>query len=406
MTTPINVLFTHYGDEWIRGSETLLLDLLRGLDKTLVRPVVWCNGAAMADEARAAGYPTIRSDFRHALDYSSPRPSLSHYLGLVRKCRALCREHGIQVLHSNSAAPVQWLVPAGRSERLPVLAHLHIDYLRRSRYVLLLHAATLAVGVSRQVVEGLIADRMALDRTRVIYNGIDLARLRRSPVDLRKSLGIAHDAFVVTTAGSLIARKGHDVLIRAFHSMQSEQPKSHLLIPSDGPERQALQALAASLGIAEQVHFLGYVDDITRLYEAADVFALASRGDAFGLVLAEAGSFSLPSVSTRVGGIPEVIVDGETGILVPPDDVAAFSHALARLRSDPALRKDMGDAAAARVGRLFTVARMARQFEEAYADLVSIPSSKLGWTSGLRSLRPYGQLVVTAGRRRKPRYEN
>lgn len=393
MTAPLPILFTHYGDDWIRGSETLLLDLLGALDKNLVRPLVWCNGAEMAKAARGAGYITYHNEFRYAFDYSSPRPSASHFWRLVRTCRALCREHGIRVLHANSGAPAQWLVPAGLSQRLPVLTHLHIDYLRRSRYVLLLHATTLVVGVSRQVTDGLIADGMSPGRTRVIYNGIDFARLGRSKADLRAAQGIPPNAFVVATAGSLIARKGHDVLIRSFHALPSGPVPPHLIIPSSGPEREALQALTASLGIAERVHFLGYIDDVVQVYQAADVFALASRGDAFGLVLAEAGYFGLPVVSTRVGGIPEVVLDEQTGLLTSPDDVPAFSSALARLMADPALRARLGAAAMARVEATFTVEKMALQFEEAYATLAAMPAAQLGWGAAMRKLRPYAQLL-------------
>jgi glycosyltransferase involved in cell wall biosynthesis len=405
MSKPINVLFTHYGDEWIRGSETVLLDLLGALNQDRVRPVVWCNGAAMAEAVADAGYPVIRDEFHHALDYSSPTPNLSVFRGLVRKCKALCHEHDIQVLHANSAAPVQWLVPAGFSERLPVLAHLHIDYLRRSRYVLLVHAATRIVGVSRQVNDTFVADGVASERLQVIYNGVDFARLGRSPVDLRATLRISPDAFVITTAGSLIERKGHDILLRAFHEVGSGPQSPHLLIPSDGPERKPLEALAKSLDIAERVHFLGYVDDITQLYQAADAFALASRGDAFGLVLAEAGHFGLPVVSTRVGGIPEVIAHGETGLLVPPDNVAAFSAALNTLMFDVALRKRMGDAAVTRVDQLFSAERMARQFEDTYTELAALPAAALGWGSFMRRLRPYGKLLSNAGRKQGPRYD-
>jgi L-malate glycosyltransferase len=389
---PIPVLFTHFGDEWFRGSETALLDLLSALDRERIRPVVWCNASEMAAAASSAGYPTHRSDFRHFFDYSSPRPNPSYLLGLVRTCRALCRTYGIRVLHANSGAPAQWLIPTGFGARLPVLVHLHSNYFRRSRYVLLLHRATLAVGVSRQVVNDLLADGMAPARTRVIYNGINVARLKRSATDLKALLNIPPGAFVIATTGSLITGKGHDVLIRAFARLSAE-PMPHLLILGDGPERNALEALVGSLGIAARVHFLGYIRDFVEVYQAADLFALASRGDAFGLVLAEAGHFGLPSVSTRVGGIPEVIAHEETGLLVPPDDVTAFSSALERLMGDKALRARFGSAAAARVEAMFTVDRMARQFEEAYADLAAIPAAQLGWRGATRELLPYLRLI-------------
>jgi len=403
VTNPISVLFTHFGDEWIRGSEILLLDLLGALDKNKIRPIVWCNGADMAQACRNAGYLTYHDEFRHMFDYGSPKPSARHFLGLVKKCRALCRENDIRVLHANSLAPAQWLGPAGMAEQIPVLAHLHIDYLRRSRYALLLHAATLIVGVSRQVIDGPLEDGIPPERTRVIYNGIDFARLGDSKKDLRRALGISPKAPVIATTGSLIRRKGHDVLIRAFQALPPISVPPHLLIPSGGAELNSLRELAIALGVAERVHFLGYVDDVVPVYKAADIFALASRGDAFGLALAEAGHFGLPAVSTRVGGIPEVVLHGQTGLLTPADDVAAFTSALAQLIDDPALRSRIGAAAAKRVEENFTADRMARKFEEAYAELAALPKEQLGWIqSARRLLGPYSRL--RSSRSAQPRY--
>jgi glycosyltransferase involved in cell wall biosynthesis len=259
--------------------------------------------------------------------------------------------------------------------------------------VLLLHEASLIVGVSGQVNEGLLEDGLAAKRIRVIYNGIDFGRLGRSSTCLRKVLGIPADAFVIATAGSLIARKGHDVLIRAFRQLLPGSQAPHLIIFGDGPDRAVLEGLVRTLDLNARVHFLGHVDDVSQLYQAADVFALASRGDAFGLVCAEAGHFGLPAVSTRVGGIPEVIVHNETGFLVSPGDVEAFARALSLLMADTKLRAQMGQAAAARVNRLFTAERMAREFEEAYTILSAVPKSQLGWISALRRLRPYAKIV-------------
>src|SRR6478752_1790588 len=104
---PLTVLFTHYGEDWIMGSEILLLDLLAALNKDKVHPIVWCNSSAMAKACREAGHLTYQDDFQHMFDYGSPRPSAAHFLGLVHKARALCREHRVQVLHSNSLAPTQ-----------------------------------------------------------------------------------------------------------------------------------------------------------------------------------------------------------------------------------------------------------------------------------------------------------
>lgn len=378
-TGPMPILFTHFGDQWIRGSETLLLDLMAHLDPARFRPVVWCNGIDMADACRAAGYQTHRTDFAYYFDAGSPRFSPGTYAALVREGTALARQHGIRILHANSAVPAQWMLPVARTLRLPLLSHLHIDYLRRSRYAMLLHQADLIVGVSRQVLDDFLGDGVPDTRTRVIYNGIDFARLDQRPgKDLRPLLGIPAGTTLIGAAGSLIRRKGHDVLIRALGLLTGEQAL-HLLIASDGPEREALQRLTAELGLSGRVHFLGYHDDITDVYESCDVMVLASRADAFGLVLAEAGYSRRPVVATRVGGIPEVVVDGETGLLVPPDDPQALAGALQRLVDDKALRERLGAAGRVCAQTRFSVQRMAADFGDAYGRLAAQPRAALGW---------------------------
>lgn len=393
---PIPVLFTHFGDPWLRGSERLLLDLVTHLDPARVRPIVWCNGAAMAEASEAAGIATIRSPFAYYLDHDSPRPDPGRYAAMIREGIGLVRAHGIRVLHANSAAPSQWMQPVARATRLPLLAHLHIDYLRRARYACLLHHATLLVGVSHQVVADFIRDGMAQERTRVIYNGVDRARFAVPPgSDLRAELGIPAGAVVVAAIGSLIRRKGHDVVLRAVALLPAPLDV-RLLLVSDGPERGTLERLADELGLAGRVHFLGHRDDVSGVFRATDIVALASRGDAFGLVLAEAGFCSLPVVATAVGGIPEVVEAGETGLLVPLDDVQAFADALARLAADPALRRTLGEAAHRRCERLFSVEAMAASFQSTYEELAGLPRARLGW-SGLRtSLAPYRRLLGRA----------
>jgi glycosyltransferase involved in cell wall biosynthesis len=376
---PLPVLFTHFGDQWIRGSETLLLDLLRYLDRSRIQPIVWCNGAEMADVCRQSGYVTHQTDFEYYLDAGSPPFNFRKYSALVREAKEIARRHGVRVLHANSAAPTQWLVPAARSLKLPLLTHMHIDYLRRSRFALLLHQADLLVGVSAQVLEGPIADGVPQSRTQVIYNGIDFKRLTAEPAtNLRAALGIPADVLTVGAVGSLIRRKGHDLLIRAMAAMAGEKAP-HLLVASDGPEREPLKKLAAELGVSNRVHFLGYHDPILDLYETSDVIALASRADAFGLVLAEAGYCRRPVVATRVGGIPEVIVHEKTGLLVPPDNVEELVKAFSRLAENPDWRRALGEGGYARAVNVFSAQRMAAEFHETYERLAGTPRQNLGW---------------------------
>lgn len=399
---PIPVLFTHYGEQWFRGSERLLLDLVTHLDPARVRPIVWCNGAEMAAAAADAGIHTYRTDFDYYFDYRSPRFDARRYWSFVREGIHLVRKHDIQVLHANSAAPNQFLVPVARSTRLPLLAHLHIDYLRRARYACLLHMSTCVVGVSAHVVKDFIRDGMAPQRICVVYNGVDFARFDTPESgDVRRQLGIPTDAVVVLAVGSLIRRKGQDLLIEALRQL-APLHDVHLLIASDGPERISLDRLTQELGLQARVHFLGFYDNLPDLYRASDIVALASRADAFGLVLAEAGYFSRPVVATDVGGIPEVIDDRITGLLVAPGDPGALADALSHLILCPDYRMALGRAAKQRIEQKFSVGQMVARFQELYEDLAQMPRAQLGWRGLHSNISPYLSLFGVGPRRAEP----
>jgi glycosyltransferase involved in cell wall biosynthesis len=392
----IPVLFTHYGDEWFRGSEQLLLDLMKNLDRNRFEPILWCNSIAMADAGRLAGITTYSAPFEFYFDYNSPRFSLSRYRSLVRQGVSIVRRHNVLVLHANSAAPNQWLVPVARGNQLPLLTHLHIDYLRRGRYTLLLHQADLVVGVSEQVVQSLRHDGMAASRVKVIYNGIDFNRLTERPAaELRTTLGVPADAMLVGAAGSLIPRKGYDLLLRALGRLSGTPP--HLVIAGSGPEEAALRDLTVDLGLVDRVHFLGYRRDVADLYASCDIFAGPSRAESFGLVFAEAGYFRRAVVATRVGGIPEVVADGETGLLVPAGDIDAFAAALGRLAADRDLRQRLGEAGRRRAETRFSAPRMASDFAAEYVRLAGLPRAGLGWDSLPGRATPYFRMLKPRG---------
>jgi glycosyltransferase involved in cell wall biosynthesis len=365
----LSILFTHYGDAWLRGSERILLDLTANLDRSRFMPIVWCNGGPVADELRRAGVPVYETDFASFFGYDGPSFSLPRYLSFVTTGLRLIRRHKVALIHCNGAAPHQWLLPVAWWSGLPLVAHLHAEYLRRERFVTFLHQATRIAGVSNCVLREFLADGVPPERCQVIHNGIDFGRLRpERDGSLRDRLGIGRGAIVIASLGSLVERKGMDLLIRALAGMR--EIEAHLLIGGEGPERGALAQLAQKLGVASRVHFLGYCADISPVYAAADIAALASRAESFGLALAEAGYFGLPVVSHRLPGISEVVLDGKTGLLVPMEDVAAMTAALRHLSTDHIERTRLGEAARSHVRNQFSLRRMVAEFESLYGALV------------------------------------
>ena len=394
---PATILFTHFGDDWIRGSERCLLDLLTHIDRDQFNPVVWCNSGIMADTVRGLGITAYRSDFSLLLGWRSPRFDIRTFAAQVKQGMRLVDEHGVKLLHNNSGAPNQWMSLVARSRGLPSLVHLHARYPLRDRITLGLHQTPMCVGVSQPVIETLLEDGIPRQHTRVIANGIDTQRLDRQPdINLRRQLNLNSDDFLIATTGSLIRRKGIDLIIDALSRLLAQGLPAHLAVIGEGPEREPLQQQIRQLGIGSHVHLLGEQTSIAGLLRgSADLFVSGAREEVFGLVLAEAGLAGLPVIAPAVGGIPDVVADGQTGLLVPPEDAKALAGAIRKLYHAPRLRTRMGLAGRRRVNRHFTIERNVDRFERLYHRMLNDPAMHAGWLSHW----PYRQALPKVTRR-------
>ena len=195
----------------------------------------------------------------------------------------------------------------------------------------------------------------------MVPGGVTLPRRAPSRQEARRRMGLPPGAFLVATAARLVVSKGVADLIEGLARVPAPSASLGLLVAGDGPERAALEALAEEK-IGGRVWFLGHLDEMQDFYAAADVFALVSYGESFGLVFVEAASYGLPSVGTDVGGIPEVVLHGRTGFLVPPHDPDRIAAALGFLRDDPVVRGLMGEAARERAQAEFTEGLMADRY--------------------------------------------
>lgn len=373
MSTPAPILLTHFGEDWLRGSERCLLDLLTHLDRDRFQPLVWCNSPVMAEAVTALAVPVVQSRFPVLFGWQAPRFDLAGYRRLLAEGQQLIEQHRIELLHANSAAPCQWLVPLARRNRIPLLAHLHARYLLRDRLTLRLHGVDLAVGVSKPVLEGLVADGMADERIRRVTNGIDVARLdAQAPSALRERLGVPAGAPLLASVGSLIPRKGIDLLLHALVRVREAGFPAHLLVVGEGPERSNLESLREHLGLTPCVHFVGECSEPAGLLRSGvDLLVSGAREEVFGLVLAEAGSVGLAAVAPRVGGIVEVIEHGKTGVLVEPNSAPALADGILWLLVDPDRARAMGVAARTRVLQCFTAQANAQALQGCYHQLLN-----------------------------------
>jgi glycosyltransferase involved in cell wall biosynthesis len=187
-------------------------------------------------------------------------------------------------------------------------------------------------------------------RVEVIYNAVDWSALgtTTSRVEMRAALGVPADAHVITIIARLTEQKAHGVLFDALERTAGLD-RAHLLVVGDGELRRPLEARVEGSSLAGRVHFLGARRDLGNLLAASDVFVMPSLWEGLPLSMVLAMGGALPVVATRVAGIPEIVKDGDTGLLVGPGDSAALGAALARLAADGALRARLGAAASAYV---------------------------------------------------------
>jgi glycosyltransferase involved in cell wall biosynthesis len=398
-TDPAPVLFVHSGQAWIRGSEQCLLDLVTHLDRRRFTPVVVCDSPVLADAARSAGAPVHQvSGWQFAA--TNWLPSREEVATMQR----IVQQHGIRLIHSNDTEPIKAILPVARQRRLPLLAHLHITIDESERRWSFLHQVALAVGVSEAAVAGLREDGFPPQRIVVVHNGVDPQRLEQGDATgLRVALGIRPEAIVFTTVGSLIPRKGMDVVLDAFERLSERRPGCRLLVCGEGGERARLEGQATAMRARRSVHFLGERRDVGAvLRDASDVFVSASREEAFPLTPLEAGYFGRPIVASDIPPHREFLdVERSGGILVPVDDAERFADAFERLAADFAARRELGEQVRNRVRSSFLAAQMVQRFEEIYAGLLAMPPERFGWVRGTtlpRSYLRWARQIVTAQR--------
>ena len=261
---------------------------------------------------------------------------------------------------------------AGRLAGVPVVATVHGKnyYAEAGRRIaamrLLPRLGASVVAVSNDIRDYLERE-LGVHPVRVIPNGIDVARYAgRDRAAARRALGIDPAARVIGAVGNLYAVKGHAVLLEAVAALRD--PRLQVVIAGRGAEEEALRRHAQALGLGERLHLLGFREDVPLLLAAFDIYALPSFSEGQSLALIEAMAAGLPIVASRVGGNPELIADGEHGLLAPPGDAPGLAAALRRLVAAPELARALGAAAAARARLEFSLEAMVRRYRMLYAE--------------------------------------
>jgi glycosyltransferase involved in cell wall biosynthesis len=319
----------------------------------------------------------------------------------VADVRNLVAQYDVRLIHTNDTDPIKAIIPAARRARIPIVAHLHIAIDEAERRWSMLHQVSFAVGVSRAALQGLLDDGFPAHRATVIYNGVDPTRLDRGDArSLRHELGIPDTAVVLTALGSLISRKGVDVILEAFEQLAGQRADCHLIFCGSGPERHSLETRVQAQSLGARVHFLGERRDAGAiLRDATDILVSASRQEAFPLNILEAAYFGRPVVASDIAPHREFIGNGGPGVLFASEDAASLAETLARLLSDPVRRQAMGRTGQAKIRDSHLVSHVVGRFDALYSDLLARPAREFGWVGASRWPASYTEwLSVTAGR--------
>jgi glycosyltransferase involved in cell wall biosynthesis len=332
-----------------------------------VEPIVGSvfGAEGLQDQIRGLGSSSFSLACRSAADY--PRRAVA----LAR----IVRDRNIDVVHGTEPIPACVGGAAGRIARrgLRVFHRQHLAFESRKLTGLSYAAAHLndvVLACSKASADYAVRlDRVSPSRTMVAYNGANELRpiAPEEAHQMRTSLRIGEGAHVVVSIARLDPVKGLDVLLDALPDLQRRIDAAvHVVLVGEGRERSALSAQAERLGIAQRVHLVGHQADVAPWIGIADVVAMPSRREAFGVAAAEAMSCGKPLVVARVGGLPEVVEDGLTGFIVEPESAADLAAGLGRILGDRGLAQSMGDAARRRFLALFTNRQMVQQWLRCY----------------------------------------
>ncbi|HEY2434199.1 MAG TPA: glycosyltransferase [Vicinamibacterales bacterium] len=359
------------------GLERLVCDLSVATARMGARVFVYC----LDEKGRLA--PALESE-GIAVKLVGRRAGLG--LGLIPRLRRLLLADKIDVLHTHGVDPMLYAGWAARLAGTPVRVHTQHDTMletkgwrHRLKFRLAGPAFHSVVAVSRMT-EQIVARHYRGRGLRTIANGIDVERFRVRTGAEDGERRTAGAGLVIGTVARLAPEKAIDSLIDAFSTVQRAIPNCRLVIVGDGPERESLHARVRELRLESRVEFAGHQQSVERFVRDFDLFVLPSRTEGIPLAMLEAMATGIPVVATAVGGVPEVIVNGESGVLVAPNDSLALSAALIRVLSDPTLRARLGESGAKQVRGSFSLASMAARYRALYhQDRVR------GWAAAVRS---------------------
>lgn len=358
----------------VGGTETQMVQVAQRLDPRIyhVKVATLRAGGPLTAQLHAAGIQTL--EFPKRLTFVS----FQAIYQLLRLAWYIHRKK-IEVVHAHHLGANLMAVPAAWLARAPVilsslrnLGHLPWYTPFRRRVMRLIYRLSTGVIANSEAVKRILVTefRVPPGRVHVLYNGVDYARFSQSRRDRRKlhpSLG-PEAKLIVNVANMHSAIKGHADLIEAARTVCASVPQAKFVLVGDGEQRPRLQEQVRKAGLGEFFLFLGQRKDIPEVFSCCDLFVLASHAEGLPNALLEAMAAGLPVVATGVGGVPEIIEDGISGLLVPPGNQTALAEAVLRALQDSRLRARLARAGQERVRKHFSLDRLLEDLNHLYTN--------------------------------------
>ncbi len=359
------------------GGKRVFYSLIKGLDRNLFRPVAACSPeGAYAEMLHNAGVElcTLNMDNRY-------NPFTIYRLAKIM------REESVTIVHSQGGGRSNYFAfLAAHLAKVPIkvatVANLvegwsDVHPLRRLCYVtinrIMEKSADVFICVAHYLCR-ILVERHGIAPEKVINvpNGIDISRFvcRRRRLDILSELDLPTNKVLVSLIGRMVWEKGVNVFLEAACELSKKVTNIHFLIVGDGPLRGELEQQALDCGLSKICSFVGFQRDIPAILMATDIVALPSFVEGLPMIILEAMASKVPVVASAVGGIPEMIKEGENGFLVPPKDSDSLAKKLLLLVNDKGLRKRMGEAARKDVEESFSETEMIYKTQQVYLDLI------------------------------------
>ena len=364
----------------LSGAENSLLNLVANLDKDKFEVLFACPPkGAFVDKLSSLGIKAYPVDF----------PSVRRLTGLratIGKVRNIIMEDKVSLIHSNSIRTHIYAWLAGRPEKIPIVWHernlIEREIIDPDRALASLPDAIICN--SNAIAKRFIRKGRLPGKVHIIHNGVDVERF--NPLikgdGIRKRFDIGDEEIVIGIASRFNQNKGHEIFLSAASNLLKEVPGGRLklkfliaggaVFEEDMNRETRLKAFAREADMGDRVIFTGFVNDMPEIYAATDIFVLASFAEPCGRVIAEAMACGKPVVGTNIGGTPEMVADGITGLLVRPGDAPAMAGAIRMLVEDKDRRLAMGREARIKAEKEFDIKAHAKKTGDLYSHILKL----------------------------------